>query len=165
MRSEMRVVGDPSEDNRCNCDSNIEHILEQVRLVQEKLGPYFQGDDASSDADKLPEQALQDVSDSYRALYDLRHHLPKVMGWCVVKHYWDHIPGDWAWKPAVWVACTNKAQAEALAPLIEDHYCDGAPKHRKNHDTFKVEFREASVHQFLRPDVTAQQYVDQLPRR
>lgn len=101
----------------------------------------------------LPLERLQDIVDAYNELDDLQRNLPKVEGWCVVKKYHGY---GWEGKEAIWCACTIQEQANDLALFLYNHY---KAKHPGGiTDDFVVEYRPAKINEFLKPDVTPEEY-------
>lgn len=110
---------------------------------------------AVSDGAVVPETHLSALADAYNHMADVERALPKVECWCVVKHYSNESEG--VWKPAVWLGCTTKEQAEAFAPAIAKHY---DRKYREtSRDRFVVERAACGIRQVVHPELTAEAYV------
>jgi hypothetical protein len=135
----------PCEKNTTAVTSRVVRALEQLsRLPPDKTEVSF--------------EYLPEVAAAWSLLRNLTDALPKIVTWCVVKHYANHDPADNSWKPAVWVGCTTKAQAEELAPAIQKHYS----KKYDYGDRFVVEQRGCHVRDILNPCMTVEQYINLL---
>lgn len=109
----------------------------------------------------VPEPHLTALVAAYNVMADVNRALPRVECWCVVKHYASHDrdPND-VWKPAVWLGCTTKEQAEAFAPAIEAHYVRKyGPAER---DRFVAERAPCYIRQVINPELTPEEYVEGL---
>ncbi len=90
-------------------------------------------------------------------LDDIDRAIPQIEGWCVLKVYAERGGTLGFDRPRVWIAATTREQAEEFAPAIEKHF---ASKYGStNPDRFVVAWAAADASAFVRPGLTATEYV------
>lgn len=130
--------------------------------IQERIG---EATDAIHNAFRtgMTEDSVDSLVKAWELLDGIASDLPRVEVWCVIKHYANHDRVTGQWKPATWLGCTTQAQAESLAPAIDEHYRTSNPHWGPNFDTFTAERAHIAVSMVVHPDLTVEEYLAYLP--
>lgn len=111
--------------------------------------------------DVVGSEKLDSIIRLREVLDEIHRAIPHVEGWCVVKVYKHKGASGSSWRPRVWIACTTREQAEEFAPAIERHYANRY-SNTSNPDRFVVAWGAADATDFVRPGMTADEYVRRL---
>lgn len=148
-----------------NSESWDRHEADLPADILVRLGEAMSAVRQVVEAQVVNESAVTDLVRAWNLLDHVTDALPDVNLWCVVKHYRAHLAETGSWRPAVWVACTTKAQADEFATAIHEHYVqENAWRGSDAHDTFVSERADARVSQIVDPNLSAEAYVAGLMR-